>query len=349
MGTQVIFGAPTQSGATTMKSFLVLAVVLVAVAHGSTLDLDTEWENFQVRFDRKFAAQEEHDFRQAIFNENLKFIQKHNAEYALGLHTYTVGINKLADMTREEIAKQYRNTKTQLRENVLNEVEDVDITTLPKSIDWRTKGAVTPVKDQNPCGTCWAFASVVTLEGAHFKKTGKLVSLSEQNLVECIPDKTCSSGGFLTEGIDYAVNNGIDTEESYPYNTTKLIKGEKCDFKKADIGATFTKRVHVAQGSEASLQEAIGTVGPVAVAIDAGLWSFTYYNSGVYNPGSECSTTRLNHGVAAVGYGTTEDGQEYYIVKNSWGSDWGEEGYIKIARNQGNTCGIATDANYAIA
>ena len=193
------------------------------------------------------------------------------------------------------------------------------------------------------------------MEGAHFKKTGKLVELSEQNLVDCVPGQVPGSkcnpgGGLMTLAFDYVIsNNGIDTEASYEYTGAD----ESCMFSNKSIGATMSLNVDVETGSEASLQSAVAKIGPVSVAIDASSWSFQLYHSGVYFD-SQCGNgpRDLNHGVTAVGYGNewiSGFPRDYWIIKNSWGTNWGDAGYIKMARNHNNMCGVATDANYVVA
>jgi len=335
--------AASKSQLFTMKAYLALAILVVAV-QGTPLDLDTEWENFKTSFGRNLLAGPEHDLRRAIFASNLKLINKHNAEHALGLHTYTLGVNEFADMTNQEFVKKYNNLVMPSEVQDEPEPEEVDISSLPAAVDWRKKGYVTPVKNQAQCGSCWAFSAVVSMEGAHFKKTGKLVSLSEQNLVDCVREDYGCSGGLPYDGIGYAIiNHGIDTERSYPYTA----RDGYCHYKDSNVGATFTGVKRIPRGYEMQLQKAIAEVGPVSVAIDAAHYSFQLYHSGVYNE-PRCSSQMLDHGVAAVGYGT-ENGQDYYIVKNSWGSGWGEGGYIKMQRNHNNKCGIATMACYAVA
>merc|ERR1712121_33566 len=186
---------------------------------------------------------------------------------------------------------------------------------MPATVDWRKHGYVTPVKDQKQCGSCWAFSATGSLEGQTFKKTGKLVSLSEQNLVDCsFPEgnEGCE-GGFSSEAYRYINSNGgVDTEASYPY----LAVNGKCMYNSSNVGATVTGCTQIESMSEAKLKTAVASVGPISVAIDAGHQSFQLYEEGVYYE-PECSQTILDHGVLAVGYGTESDGTDYWLVKNS--------------------------------
>ncbi|CAF0889440.1 unnamed protein product [Brachionus calyciflorus] len=172
------------------------------------------------------------------------------------------------------------------------------------------------------------------------------ISLSEQNLVDCsgkYGNEGCN-GGLMDQAFDYIkANKGIDTEESYPYTA----RDGKCKFNPATVGATDTGYVDIEAENEEALTEALGTVGPVSVAIDASQMSFQFYSSGIYSD-DYCSSYYLDHGVTAVGYDSLGFGIDYYIVKNSWGTDWGSEGYIWMARNLDNMCGIASMASYPL-
>ena len=216
----------------------------------------------------------------------------------------------------------------------------------PAEIDWRTKGAVTEIKNQFLCGSCWAFSATGSLEGQHFRKTGKLVSLSEQNLLDCsrsYGNQGCG-GGLPGLAFKYvSANHGLDTEDSYPYqcNATQCHEDTNCKFSKATIGATEKGYADLPDGDEDALAKAMATVGPVSVAIDASHHSFMFYSQGIYEEPA-CSHEDIDHAVLIVGYGP-----DYWIIKNSWGTEWGEEGYMKMKRGV-NMCAITSLASYPL-
>jgi cathepsin L len=283
--------------------------------------------------------------RFSIWRSNLDYVKKHNSEADAGHHTFWLKMNKFGDLTSQEFGRLYNGYNESLRttpksRNVFIYNPSLQV---PDSVDWRTQGYVTPVKDQGQCGSCWAFSTTGSLEGQHFRASGKLVSLSEQNLVDCsrkYGNMGCN-GGLMDQAFSYIKDNkGIDTEVSYPYTA---MDGS-CKFNPANVGATDSGFVDVKSKDENALQQAVGTVGPVSVAIDASHASFQLYSHGIYYE-PVCSSTRLDHGVLAVGYGS-DSGKDYWIVKNSWSTGWGDQGYIKMSRNRKNNCGIATSASY---
>merc|ERR1711887_410448 len=223
-------------------------------------------------------------------------IIKHNEEFLQGKHTFTMAVNHFTDMPVEEFSRRmnrYQQPKESTATATFLEL-DAD-TALPASVDWRTKGIVTPVKNQGQCGSCWAFSTTGSLEGQHARKSKTLVSLSEQQLVDCAGgqwgDYGCN-GGLMDNGFRYVkAVGGLEKESDYPYQAQTL----QCRFNK---------------------NKAVATIGPISVAIDASHMSFQSYNGGVYYEPA-CSPTRLDHGVLAVGYGT-ENGMDYRLVKNSW-------------------------------
>jgi len=329
--------------------FLTLFALFVGTFSIPTFDssLNEAWKLFKQVYEKVYTFEEEQN-RRAIWEENVATIRVHNLEADMDIHSYTLGMNKYGDMTNKEFVKQMNGLK------MTDDSQSGDRHTfippsnvkIPASVDWRKEGYVTPVKDQGQCGSCWAFSATGSLEGQWFKAHSELISLSEQNLVDCSTtqgNQGCN-GGWMDWAFQYIKDNeGIDTEKSYPYHAVD----QKCQFDKKNIGANDTGFTDIKAQSEPDLEAAIATVGPISVAIDASHAKFQLYKSGVYDQ-LGCSTTQLDHGVLAVGYDTTSKKQNYYIVKNSWGESWGNHGYIWMSRDKKNQCGIATKASYPI-
>ncbi|XP_016135399.1 cathepsin L1-like [Sinocyclocheilus grahami] len=331
--------------------FLVVAAAFLAVASAASLSLeDMEFHAWKMKFGKIYRSVEEESQHKQTWLSNRKLVLVHNMMADQGIKSYRLGMTYFADMSNEEYRQvafhgclgSMNNTKARGGATFFR-LKDAVV--LPSSMDWRDKGYVTGVKDQGQCGSCWAFSTTGALEGQTFKKTGKLVSLSEQQLVDCsgsFGNMGCN-GGLMDQAFLYIeANGGLDTEESYSYEAIDDL----CRFNPSTVGATCTGYVDVTSGDESALQEAVATIGPVSVAIDAGHSSFQLYESGVYDE-PECSSSDLDHGVLAVGYGSSS-GEDYWIVKNSWGVGWGEQGYILMSRNKSNQCGIATAASYPL-
>ncbi|CAL0312835.1 unnamed protein product [Lupinus luteus] len=311
-------------------------------------EVRTMYEEWLVKHQKVYNGLGEKDKRFQVFKDNLVFIDEHNAQN----NTYKLGLNKFADLTNEEYRAMYLGTRNDHKRRVMNakksghryayEARD----RLPVHVDWRLKGAVAPIKDQGGCGSCWAFSTVGAVEGINKIVTGKLVSLSEQELIDCdrIYDEGCN-GGLMDYAFEFIISNGgLDTEQDYPYKATDSI----CDpTRKNSKVATIDGYEDVPAYNEKALKKAVAHQ-PVSVAIEASGRAFQHYNSGVFT--GKCGTD-LDHGVVAVGYGT-ENGVDYWLVRNSWGGSWGEEGYIKIQRNVRGTsagkCGITMQASYPV-
>nr|ATU82515.1 venom C1A protease 2 [Lethocerus distinctifemur] len=332
---------------------LVLFTCLLAVCQAiSYFDLvQEEWTLFKLHHKKEYKNDMEEKFRLKIFMENKKKVLRHNKHYEQGVVSFKLKLNHFADLLPHEFVNSMNGfnrslIQTNRRKSIGSTYIHPENVELPQSIDWRTKGAVTPVKDQGHCGSCWAFSTTGSLEGQHFRKTGKLVSLSEQNLIDCSADygNNGCNGGLMDNAFQYVKENGgIDTEKFYPYEGRE----DECRYNKDGKGAIDTGFVDIPEGNEHKLMAAVATVGPVSVAIDASHESFQFYSEGVYHE-PECSSENLDHGVLVVGYGETDNGKEYWIVKNSWGTSWGDQGYIRMTRNKHNNCGIATSASYPL-
>ncbi|EYU28078.1 hypothetical protein ABFS82_13G097200 [Erythranthe guttata] len=287
-----------------------------------------------------------------IYKNNVQKIEAFNAGPDRG---YKLGVNAFADMTSEEIRASSTGYKRQTVNPKMEYSSEhkpfryANVTSVPATMDWRIKGAVTHVKDQGDhCGSCWAFSAVGAVEGINQIKTGKLVSLSEQELMDCDrrgEDQGCN-GGLMDKAFEFIVKNkGLKRESEYPYTASDSTT---CKTKKATKGASAAKisgYEKVPENNEEALLVAVAQQ-PVSVALDSSSFDFIFYSSGVINGG--CGT-ELDHGVVAVGYGRTRDGTKYWLVKNSWGENWGEKGYVRILRgvsDKRGMCGIAMDASY---
>jgi len=317
-----------------MKVILIVALLVGLAAAFSEQEYQDTFVSWMREHNR---AYETYEFfhRYNTFKENMDFVHSWNSKNS----GTVVGLNALADLTNAEYQKIYLGTHIQYDGVMVSEAPAIP---LAATVDWRTSGAVTGIKDQGQCGSCWSFSSTGAIEGIYKLKTGKLVSLSEQNLMDCSTsygNQGCN-GGLMTSAFKYVqANKGVDTESYYPYTA----KAGTCHFSTANIGATIAGYKTVTAGSESALLTAINTQ-PVSVAIDASHNSFQLYKSGTYYEPA-CSSSRLDHGVLAIGYGSDSTG-DYFLVKNSWGTSWGIAGYIQMARGRNNNCGIATQAAY---
>ncbi|KAG5870091.1 hypothetical protein JTB14_015190 [Gonioctena quinquepunctata] len=302
-----------------------------------------EWERFKLKYSRDYQNYDEENHRFAIFNSNLLRIKEHNEKYENGLSSYKMGVNRFADITPKEFKE--RLTYSKRSEPTISAKQTVidHEGNLPVEIDWAKKGAVTPVKDQADCGSCWTFSTTGTLEGFNFIKTGTLVSLSEQQLVDCAKDDCFGcDGGYMNRALEYVAANGIMPEKDYPYEAFD----DQCRLNKSDIAVRIESYENVKAFDEVELQKAVALKGPISVAIDAD--GFQLYESGILDYGAcGSSPDDLDHGVLVTGYGSQE-GKDYWIVKNSWGTSWGMDGYVWMSRNKENQCGIATDASYPV-
>ncbi|KOB67315.1 Cysteine proteinase [Operophtera brumata] len=306
-----------------MKCLAVLLCVVAAASAVSFMDvLKEEWNAFKMEHKKNYESDIEDRFRMKIYAENKHKIAKHNQRFQKGLVSYELKQNKYGDMLHYEFVHTMNGfNKTSKHNKGLHSSKgqsDRGATfiapahvTLPDQVDWRKKGAVTEIKDQGKCGSCWAFSTTGALEGQHFRKTNFLVSLSEQNLIDCSStygNNGCD-GGLMDNAFKYVKDNhGIDKENSYPYEGILLFT-----YNPKNSGADDTGFVDVPQGDEEKLMAAVATVGPVSVAIDASQETFQLYSSG-----------------------------------NSWSRTWGDLGYIKMARNRNNHCGIASSASYPL-
>ena len=259
---------------------------------------------------------------------------------------YTLGFNQFTDQSPEEFSKNFQFEYTKLFGNNCKTMTYTGDDDLPVEIDWVKMNAVTPVKNQGQCGSCWSFSATGAIEGANAITNGNLESFSEQELVDCSKkygNMGCR-GGLMDNAFHYVMDNGLCTEDDYPYTASD----DTCVSANCKSAVTISDCADVPADNELALKEAVSKQ-PVSVAIEADTRTFQLYSSGVLT--SEACGTNLDHGVLVVGYGT-EDGTPFWLVKNSWGETWGEDGYIKIGRSDSESskgiCGIAMQPSYPV-
>lgn len=308
-----------------------------------------EWKVFKLTHGKYYHSKLEEENRFAIFVRNLELIMEHNKKYKEGNASFKLAMNRFGDVLQSEL-RQAPAVKPRRRFTLKLPCRDtpdgLNVSDLPAEVDWRKEGAVTPVPDQGSCLSSYAFSATGALESQWFRKTGKLVPLSAQNIVDCgamFHNRNCD-GGFMDSTYGYIkVNGGIDSEESYPYVGTK----SDCAFDPSGVAATVSSFVNINSATESTLMTKVALVGPVCAFVDNSQSTFTFYSEGVYHD-SGCLKDSMRQAVLIVGYGATKDGQKYWIVRNSWGTNWGQDGYILIRRDSDNECGIASFITYPV-
>jgi cathepsin L len=322
-----------------VSSFLLFSATVSAAPHSWK---DFTFTDFVKKF-KKSYTDDELAKRIQIFEENKKLILDHNEKKL----SWTMEINQFADLTVAEHKKLYKGLNKE--KHFARDIRTVDASEIPsygkypKSVDWREKNILTPVKNQGQCGSCWAFAATETMESYYALKTGKLKELSVQSVVSCTKNPNhCGgtggcSGATAELGIEgVAKRGGIPLASEYPYTSGGGDSGT-C-WNNVKPAANFTGFVKVQENDIEAVMSVLGNHGPLAITVDASQWMF--YSSGVLTP-ANYGKLDLDHGVQAVGYGT-DGGQDYWIVRNSWGESWGENGYLRIARTDGSKqfCGV---------
>ncbi|KAG8050076.1 hypothetical protein GUJ93_ZPchr0009g1775 [Zizania palustris] len=312
----------------------------VLAAIGRTRDA-LRFARFAVRHGKSYSDAAEVRRRFRIFSESLELVR---STHRRGL-PYRLGINRFADMGWEEFRASRLGAAQNCSATLAGNHRMLDAAPLPETKDWREDGIVSPVKNQGQCGSCWTFSTTGALEAAYTQATGKSVSLSEQQLVDCAAayNNFGCHGGLPSQAFEYIkYNGGLDTEDSYPYTAVNGI----CHYKPENVGVKVLDSINITLGAEDELKNAVGLVRPVSVAFEV-INGFRLYKSGVFTS-DHCGTSPMdvNHAVLAVGYGV-ENGVPYWLIKNSWGADWGDNGYFKMEMGK-NMCGIATCASYPV-
>lgn len=323
--------------------------VQAGIALSKLLD-GANFEEWAAAYGKSYASADAEAAARAAFAANADLVRSHHLSGSAGVRFH---LNEYADLHSSEFNERngFDPSMTYAKPSTTHVASGV---TAPDSVDWRDHGLVGDVKNQGACGSCWAFSTVVSIEGQHAKaNNGNYVSLSEQNLVDCVKGEKlpsdqgecCSGcrGGLMDDAFQYLIDHesgGIDTETAYPYTG----RSGSCSFDASKDGASIGGWTGIKQGDEDALLDAVATVGPVSIAVDAAM-GWQLYHGGIMHP-VLCSSNpkKMDHGVAIVGYGT-ENGTDYWIIRNSWGANWGEKGYLRIVRGK-NACGLANYASY---
>jgi len=345
---------PASSGSVFLPAPAPSVVSLEKLAHKSEEEKKGLFAQFKSAHFKKYSNPKEESERYEVFKENLSKIDELNSKAVHAKFSHT---SKFADLTDEEfkIRNGLRSDYSSRIQTILGLSDDkkaklgfIDFANtgvggrmkqaskvLPTTFDWRSYGAVTPVKDQGECGGCWAFAATGDMEGTWKQQTGSLVSLSEQELISCATEADGCSGGMMNEAYQFVIsNNGISTETQYPYQSGLTQSDGMCQLPSSSP-VTITGWTMIKSTTAADLQAALKSEGPIAVGINANQMQF--YSSGI----DVCtSQDPINHAVLLVGYGNS-DGEEYWIIKNSWGISWGQQGYYYISTAKG-ACGVQT-------
>lgn len=309
-------------------------------SHHFELVIETVFRDFKNLFNKNYKDDVEHVKRKDIFRHNLRFIHNFNRQH----RPYKLKMNHFADVTDKEMQKYKGLLNESYHDNSAKKFVppkiDVEVTPIPKTLDWREYGAVAKVRSQGICGSCYAYAVTGAIEGAHYLKTGDMVDLSVQQIVDCswgFANKGCK-GGYPYRAMQWIVKHGgIATRKSYG---NYLAQEGYCHFNNITNGASLEGYFNVSAGNSTELKMALALYGPVTVLINTRPRSFKFYDSGVYYD-KKCDR-RLDHAALAVGYGE-ENGQEYWLIKNSWSLSWGSEGFIKISARNDN-CGVTQKA-----
>ena len=296
-----------------------------------------EFDTFLQKFSRVYKDSDEYQNRFAVFKANLDYIRINNNQQS----SWKLALNEFADLTHEEFKSIYLTFEGNYEHEPTEKINRIELASYPSLVDWRISGKVGPVKYQGSCGACWAFSTTGSVESAYAIKNNILYSLSEQQLVDCsvsFGNQGCKQG-WMSKAFQYVIKNGLVEETTYPY----LGVTNKCNTSiTANPVVKITSYVNGTQNSVAALATAVSNQ-PVSVAVDANNWQF--YSSGIIGASFNC-TTNLNHAVLIVGYNTIND---YWIVKNQWGTHWGMQGYVYVGQVDGpGVCGIQKVPSYPI-
>jgi cathepsin L len=311
---------------TMMKLFKsLLACAFMGMLAASDISVNKQFVDFMKKYGKSYKTEAEFEYRFNIFKQSLEIL---DARRKVGNKTH--GITKFSDMTPEEF-KQTLTLKTPNQWCQPTSLSFLEDTKVADSLDWRAKGKVSPIKDQGQCGSCWAFSTTGFMESQLLMSNQDLVTFSEQQLVDCdtqYGDNGCN-GGLQQNAFNYITDKGIMSDAHYRYSAYRSY----CEYKSSEAKHTVKNIKCHENAKVADIKKYLNQVGPMAIALDA--TDFQYYDSGIL----ECYNDQLDHAVLLVGYGS-ENGEDYWIVKNSWGQNWGESGFVRVSQKSGSNCAI---------
>jgi cathepsin F len=325
------------------KVIIFLALISLSLSSHSSSDSEIfkAFNQYILKFNKVYKSIDEFNAKFEVFKKNYVLVKQLKTLQASSNHTsFEYGVTPFMDLTPEEFQATYLNLNVNHLKKLKflnpNKVLTAKGNETPAAWDWREHGAVTPIKNQGFCGSCWAFSSTGNLEGQYFLSTGKLQAFSEQQLVDCDKVDQGCNGGLMEDAFRYLNTSGIMAEEDYKYTGSD----DSCKFNQTLVRAQVTGHRFANSQNETDIAQMLYENGPLAVAINANPLQFYFW--GVFDPWFNwvCDPESLNHGVLLVGYGNNGS-KDYWIVKNSWGSWWGESGYFRLVRGRG-ACGINT-------
>ncbi|KAH8292964.1 hypothetical protein KR054_001500, partial [Drosophila jambulina] len=304
-----------------------------------------EWDEYKITFNKTHAAKYD-DYHKRIYSNIVEGVRKNNLEYAQGKVAYFMKVNEFSDTDRSAL---FANSPPIPEESCLapgsKPAKYKYYHQIQGGIDWRQSGYVSPVQHQGHCNSCWAFSSAGVLETHLAKKTGKRVSMSPKHLLDCVKDNSGCKGGWVSYALNYTRDNGISSSESYSEYKTP---NETCHYDPRNTQGSPRGYV-ILEADEKKMAEVVYNIGPVTVSLDHLYSEFYEYSRGILSiPNCRSGKYFLRHSMLVVGFGTDEEGRDYWLIKNSFGKNWGEDGYLRLARNAGNMCGVASLAQYPV-
>jgi len=336
---------------TTRMTLLILIAIFATITtftKASPLGLEDnlQWQKFKLQHEKVYSLKAEEEIRKDVFRTNLRKIEAHNEREEKGLETWRMAVTQFADLTEKEFEQQMLGGYVRTPQSSGGHAKREVASDLPASVDWREKGVITEPKNQGSCGSCWAFATVETIESYAAINNVSLTKLSTQEVTTCTPNPMHCGGtggcrGSIPQlGYNYVQLFGLATNDDYPYwsGVTGMTGNCKYDLERRTPVVSITGYNALPPNDMEATMTHLANVGPLAVAANASPWQL--YGSGVFSGCSYSSNIGINHAIQMVGYGTDPSNGDYWLVRNSWGSMWGEHGYIRLQRESELTCGV---------